>query len=116
MSAAEKIFYACATIEMDDVPDSLCKNAMHNLRQGIAHFYIKAEDEVVAGSHIFTMCQDANLKFGNYVYLPVEEHESTVHSLNEHRAAFSLAEREGEAIVLSFVLNHEQNSMDLNCE
>jgi hypothetical protein len=87
--------------------------SLHDRQFGMAHFYVRADDAPTAGSHLHTMCARHGLVFKDFVYLPDEEKQETVHLLDEHRVAFELAMSEGEALVLTVVMGHTQQSVDL---
>jgi len=103
MSPAEPIYYLRALV---GAHGGLCR---HEIRAPelalVAHFYVRADGQPTAGAWEHDWCRLQGLTFSEYVCLPspitreqIGEHET------EHIQAFELAEREGEAVVISVVL------------
>lgn len=107
-----KIFYASAYVEGMTEPDekgSTCALA----GSLVAHFYIAADDELEAGSFIPFICQRYRIQFVDFIYLPGQETQDTVHALVEHQFAFQEASRNGEALLLSVVMNGSRRVLDV---
>jgi hypothetical protein len=103
MNHAEPIYYLRAFIEANGrfSPQSVVASE----KSLIAHFYIRSDSQPNAGAIAQDFCRLQGLTFTDYICLPstitremVGEHE------DEHIQAFDLAERDGEAVVISVVL------------
>jgi|APAra7269096613_1048513.scaffolds.fasta_scaffold31618_2 hypothetical protein len=103
MDHSEPIYYLRAVIEANgrfSPPSVLAPEVML-----VAHFYIRADSQPTAGAVAHDFCRMQGLTFAEYICLPnpmtramVDENE------DEHVRAFELAERKGEAVVISVVL------------
>jgi len=106
-----KLFYLSATVSFDAVP--LPKDSSERKRAlGIAHFYITAEEDIDAGACAQDMCRSMDLEFLDYLDLPAEETEATLHSADEHKIAFAEAKERGRSLVISRIFDADMQGVD----
>jgi hypothetical protein len=103
VSIAEPIYYLRALVA---VAGRFCPSSVRAPEIAlVAHFYIQADSQPTAGAVAHDLCRLQGLTFEEYICLPspvsreqIGEHE------DEHIQAFELANRDGEAMVISVVL------------
>ena len=71
----------------------------------VAHFYMRAENDVSAGAMAHDWCRLEGLEFKEYICLPNPIAREQIQNNEEHIRAFELAQCEGGAVVVSAVLS-----------
>jgi len=103
MSLAEPVYYLRALIEAGD---RFCPPGVRAPELAlVAHFYVRAIEQSTAGAWAHDWCRLQSLTFKEYICLPSAMTRDQIGENEEEQIqAFELAEREGEAVVISVVL------------
>ncbi|NHZ77689.1 hypothetical protein F2P44_00010 [Massilia sp. CCM 8695] len=73
MGSSQSVFDACANVELIGASRIRSDAGIKNRRVGVAHFFVRAEDDLEAVSDITDRCVQNGLVVGEYIYPPEKE-------------------------------------------
>lgn len=82
-------------------------------KNGIAHFYVQAENQPDAGAAAQYICAANGLEFLEYIHLPAPESKATLFNSPEHLIAFEQAMKTRGVVLLSVIMDGEKNCLDM---